>query len=106
MIKRALASGIDASYVLMDSWFTFPPLIKAIVEQGLDVIGMVKETKQRYLVNGNPVSLKQLYCMAQPVESKKGVLRSIHTMMANGTPVKVVFFEFPQNVVNRVINQR
>jgi hypothetical protein len=29
--------------------------------------------------------------MAQPVESKKGVLRSIHTMMANGTPLKVVF---------------
>jgi hypothetical protein len=45
MIKRALTSGIDASFVLMDSWFTLPPLVKAIVDQGLDVIGMVKETK-------------------------------------------------------------
>lgn len=26
MIRRALASGIAASYVLMDSWFTLPPL--------------------------------------------------------------------------------
>jgi hypothetical protein len=58
MIKRALANGIDASYVLMDSWFTLPPLVKAIVDQGLDVIGMVKETKQRYNVAGKLISLK------------------------------------------------
>ncbi|EKN69961.1 IS4 family transposase [Schinkia azotoformans] len=93
MIKRALTNGIDASYVLMDSWFTMPPLVKAIVEQGLDVIGMVKETKQRYNVNGKLVSLKQLYRLAQPTESKKGILRSIHTVMANGTPIKVVFIQ-------------
>lgn len=91
MIKHALASGIDASYVLMDSWFTLPPLVQTIVEQGLDVIGMVKETKQRYIVNGNSVSLKHLYRLAQPVQAKKGALRSIHTVMANGTPIKVVF---------------
>lgn len=93
MIKRALTNGIDASYVLMDSWFTLPPLVKAIVEQGLDVIGMVKETKQRYSVAGQLVSLKQLYRLAQPIQSKKGILRSIHTVMANGTPVKIVFIQ-------------
>lgn len=93
MIKRALTSGIEASYVLMDSWFTLPPLVKAIVDQGLDVIGMVKETKQRYNVNDKMVSLKQLYRLAVPVPSGKGVLRSIHTTMANGTPVKVVFIQ-------------
>lgn len=54
MIKRALSQGIDDSYVLMDTWFTQQPLIKSIVDQGLDVIGMVKDTKQRYqgTVNG------------------------------------------------------
>lgn len=93
MIKRALASGIEASYVLMDSWFTMPPLVKAIVEQGLDVIGMVKETKQRYIVEGKLVSLKQLYRLAQPIQSKKGILRSIHATMANGTSIKVVFIQ-------------
>jgi len=40
MIDRALASGITASYVLMDSWFTYAPLIQKITERGLDVIGM------------------------------------------------------------------
>ncbi len=34
MIQRALSEGINADYVLMDSWFTMPPLIKVIVEQG------------------------------------------------------------------------
>lgn len=34
---------LEASYVLMDSWFTQQPLIKEITEQGLDVIGMVKK---------------------------------------------------------------
>lgn len=93
MIKRAINNGIKADYVLIDSWFTLPPLVKAIVNQGLDVIGMVKETKQRYDVNGKFVYLKQLYQLAQPVQSKKGILRSIHTTMANGTPIKVVFIQ-------------
>ena len=35
---------MTASYVLMDSWFTFAPLIRAITQRGLDVIGMVKPT--------------------------------------------------------------
>jgi hypothetical protein len=93
MINRALTSGIDANYVLMDSWFTLPPLVQAIVEQGLDVIGMVKETKQRYSAGEQLASLKQLFRLAQPVKSKKGILRSIHTVMANGTPVKIVFIQ-------------
>lgn len=93
MIHRALSSGIDARYVLMDSWFTLPPLVQAITEQGLDVIGMVKETKQRYLVNGQVSTLKQLYQLAQPVQGKKGILRSIRCVMVNGTPVKIVFVQ-------------
>jgi len=67
----------------MDTWFTQQPLIQAIVEQGLDVIGMVKATNQRYLVGGRAVSLKELYRLSNPVQGKKGILRSIHTVMAN-----------------------
>lgn len=91
MIQRALDAGIVASYVLMDTWFTTQPLIKNIKEQGIDVIGMVKNLKQRYLVNGERVSLSELYRLATPIQGKKGVLRSIHIIQANGVPVKVVF---------------
>src|SRR5690625_4980200 len=91
MIERAMNAGIDASYVLMDTWFTHQPLIKAISNQGLDVIGMVKKLNQRYLVNGERVSLDQLYRLATPNDGKKGILRSIHTTQANGIPVKIIF---------------
>ncbi len=90
MIQRALDSGIDASYILMDTWFTQLPLIKAITDQGLDIIGMVKNLKQRYVVNGERVSLKELYRFATPATGKKDLLRSIHTVQANGVSVKVV----------------
>jgi hypothetical protein len=91
MIQRAMNAGMDASYVLMDTWFTQQPLIKDIKEQGLDVIGMVKNLKQRYLVDGQRVSLKELYRLAPPLKGKKGLLRSIHTTQANGVTVKVIF---------------
>jgi hypothetical protein len=93
MIERALNQGIEASYVLMDTWFTQQPLIQAIVNQGLDVIGMVKNANQRYQVDGRMVSLKELYRFATPVQGKKGILRSIQTKMANGVSVQVVFVQ-------------
>lgn len=91
MISRALSAGIDASYVLMDSWFTQQPLIQSIKKQGIDVIGMVKAINQRYLVNQNRVGLKELYRLSSPTSGNKSILRSIHTTMANGIAVKVVF---------------
>ncbi|MCQ6282993.1 transposase, partial [Bacillus sp. EB600] len=91
MIQRALNAGIDASYVLMDTWFTHQPLIKNIKEQGLDVIGMVKNLKQRYFVDGKRVSLNDLYRLAAPIQGKKGILRSIQTTQANGVTVKIIF---------------
>lgn len=91
MIQRAMNAGIEASYVLMDTWFTHQPLIKDITEQGLDVIGMVKELNQRYLVGTKRVSLSELFRLAAPVKGKKGLLRSIHTTQSNGVPVKVIF---------------
>lgn len=91
MIHRAMNTGIQATYVLMDTWFTHQPLIKEITVQGLDVIGMVKNLKQRYLMKDKKVSLKELYPFASSVQGKKGILRSIQTTQANGVPVKIVF---------------
>jgi len=87
----ALNIGIQASYVLMDTWFTHQPLIKEIKDQGLDVIGMVKNLKQRYLIKGKKFNLKELYHLATPIQAKKGILRSIHTTQANVVPIKIVF---------------
>ena len=91
MIKRVMDRGVDASYVLMDTWFTQQPLIKDIKEQGIDVIGMVKKLKQRYIMGDQKVDLEQLYRLAKPTTDKKDILRSIYTTQANGVRVKIVF---------------
>lgn len=92
MIDRALQTGMQASYVLMDSWFTHAPLIQSILDHGLDVIGMVKADKKRYLHDGRRITLQELYFAAVPVQGKeKGILRSIHTELSPGIPVTMVF---------------
>jgi hypothetical protein len=94
MLDRALDAGVSASYVLMDTWFTHAPLVQAIVDKGLDVIGMVKRGNQRYIVQGRRLSLEELYYCATPVQGKKGILRSVHTELSTSTgtlPVKIIF---------------
>jgi hypothetical protein len=92
MIDHALSGGIIASYVLMDSWFTHPPLIQAIVQKGLHVIGMLKSSKQKYHFHHQKLSLSELYFVATPVQgTNKNIMRSIHVQLPSGLPVKIVF---------------
>jgi len=94
MIDRTLKSGVDASYVLMDSWFTHAPLIRAVRKRGLDVIGMVKDNNHRYQVDGKYLSLKELYMVASVKTFKRnGILRSITTTLSNDIPVTIVFVQ-------------
>lgn len=94
MIDRALEAGIGASYVLMDSWFTYAPLLREITNRGLDTIGMLKDTNQRYQVGNARLSLKQLYQSASPTGRKgTSILRVICTQMVPGLSVKIVFVE-------------
>ena len=98
MLDQALAAGMNASYVLMDSWFTYAPLIQAILDRGLDVIGMVKADNKRYLVGGRRLSLQELYYAATPVQAtKKSILRSIRTQLSPGISVMVVFVRHRTN---------
>lgn len=61
LIEQALAVGVEADYVLMDTWFTEEPLIKEINTYGLDVIGMVKRgPKRKYKYIGKDYTLDRL----------------------------------------------
>ncbi|WP_218096402.1 IS4 family transposase, partial [Paenibacillus solanacearum] len=89
---RAIAAGMSASYVLMDSWFTHAPLIQEIRDRNLHVIGMVKNDKKRYLVDGQRICLNSLYATAARIEGKnRNILRQIRTELAPGIPVTVIF---------------
>lgn len=60
MIHNTLKVGVQASYVLMDIWFTNEPFINNILGEGLDVIGMLKGNKQLYCYQGRLYNLEAL----------------------------------------------
>ena len=96
LVKQTLSQGIAADYLLMDSWFTEAPLIKEVMNEGLDVIGMVKKTSKRfYQYKGKKFPLQTLitHCnVNQKIFShQEGSLGSIQVKLNNGIPVKIVF---------------
>lgn len=91
MIHNALKAGIQASYILMDTWFTNEPFINNILGEGLDVIGMLKDNKQLYCYQGRLYNLKAL---SKLVAFNRGgnVFGSITvTTKKFNLPVKLVF---------------
>lgn len=90
LIKRALEAGICVDYVLMDTWFTTEPMIKAILAEGLDVIGMVKQLKQRYNYKGRNYTLPELQKFVC-FDGARNIFGSLCVTTKNGIPVKIVF---------------
>lgn len=60
MVREALNAGIVADYILMDSWFTNEPFITRLLQEGLEVIGMLKNNKQMYHYGKKLVNLEYL----------------------------------------------
>ena len=90
LIENALRAGIKAQYVLMDTWVTTEPMIGAILNTGLDVIGMVKQLKQRYTYNGKQYKLQELkkfVCF----DGARNIFGSLIVTTKTGIPVKIVF---------------
>ena len=90
LIQNALSYGISAQYVLMDTWFTNEPMIKNALNEGLDVIGMVKQLKQKYLYKGHQCTLNELRTLL-PKNTKGDILGDVIVQTKVGIPVKLVF---------------
>lgn len=91
MIHDALAAGIQAAYVLMDTWFTNEPFIKKVLDEGIDVIGMLKDNKQRYYYKGRLYNLKQLATLMD-FDRPCSVFGSVCVKtMKYGIPIKLVY---------------
>lgn len=90
LIQRALQAGIRADYVLMDTWFTTEPMIRSILDTGLDVIGMVKQLKQRYTYKEKRYTLHELKRFVR-FEGAKNIFGSLVVSTKTGIPVKIVF---------------
>jgi len=96
MVQNALEQGFNADYLLMDTWFTHEPLVKRVKDEGLDVIGMVKDLKQRYSYNGQEYTLKKLKLFL-PKKGSGDILGSIIVSTKNGLPVKIVYVKNRNN---------
>lgn len=90
LIKNSLNQGIEANYVLMDSWFTHEPLIKSCLDEGIDVIGMVKQMKQKYSFQGKRYDLKELRNML-PKCRKGNIIGSMLVSTKSNILVKLVY---------------
>jgi len=89
LIQRALDAGIQADYVLMDTWFTTEPMLAKILGAGIDAIGMVKQLKQRYNYQGKAYTLPELRGLVR-FDNHKNILGSIIVTTKTGIPVKIV----------------
>jgi hypothetical protein len=76
----------------MDSWFTQMPLIRGLMAEGLDTIGMVKEMKQRYLYEGQRLTLSELY-RSLPKNKQTSIWSSVIVQSSCGMLVKLVFVQ-------------
>lgn len=92
MIRDALAAGIPAEYILMDTWFTNEPFIRKILGCGLDVIGMLKNNRQMYHFNGGLYNLDSLAAYFARRDTAGDILGSVLVRTKKERiPVKLVF---------------
>ena len=61
LIDEAKENGLSADYVLMDSWFICPKMIRALTTRGYNVCGMVKKSKTKYSIEGKEKTLTQIF---------------------------------------------
>ncbi len=91
MVKRILKAGVQARYLLMDSWFAMPSTISALSKH-IDVIGMVKKTsKIHYGYDGHTMDLKAIYRRLKKRRGRAKILASAVVTLKGGLPAKLVF---------------
>lgn len=95
LLSEAQAAGIQADYVLFDSWFSSPKEICSVKELGLDVVAMVKKTsKVHYTYNGKRLSCVNIYNANKKRRGRSHYLLSVEiSLESDGTeiPAKLVY---------------
>ena len=98
LISEAQAAGIHADYVLFDSWFSSPKVIRSMREKNLDVVAMVKKSsKIHYGFQGDLLSCKEIYARCKKRRGRSRYLLSVPIEICSGEseapsiPAKLVF---------------
>lgn len=101
LLREALAEGLRAGHILMDSWFCTPKVIWSIKDLGVETIGMVRKTsKIHYIFQGEALSCTQIYNKCKKRRGRSNYLLSVdaelhHQENAKSTPellpIKLIF---------------
>jgi len=91
MIKRALAMGISAKYLLMDSWFSAPSVI-ARLRQHIHIICMLKDHPYwLYEYKGKKLRLSDLYGKLKKNRGRAKIKASVIVRLPNGKSARIIF---------------
>lgn len=85
LISDAMEAGIQANYVLFDSWFSSPKVIRSMKELGLDVVAMVKKSsKIHYRFQGRTCSCKEIFRCCKHRRGRSRYLLSVPVEICGG----------------------
>lgn len=92
LLDQVLEHTKNFNYVLFDSWFSWPKVIKEIKSRQVDVICMLKDMKYiTYGYRGHNYRLCELYSvLAKNNKSKSDIIASV-LVDYNGIPAQIVF---------------
>ena len=93
LLDTALSSGLEADYILFDSWFSNPAQITAIHSNGMDVIAMIKKSSRiKYSYCGEQLNIKEIYSRNRKCRGRSKYLLSVDVMVGkeNPVPAKIV----------------
>jgi len=78
LLEQAKNYAIPAKYILFDSWFAYPKVIKGVLEYNLHAICMIKATpKVHYIYQGNKMTLEQIYAAVKKKRGRAKILASV-----------------------------
>ena len=88
LLDTAVSSGLDADYVLFDSWFSNPAQITAIKSKGMDVIAMIKKSSRiKYTYGDNQLNIKEIYSRNKKRRGRSKYLLSVDVMVGKENPI-------------------
>src|SRR3989339_1083384 len=96
-VAEAIASGIQAKYLLFDSWFAFPATIRKLLAKGVHTICMLKVTEKIfYSYHGENLHLAAIYRKIRKRRGRAKILASIMVEIGENdqgipVPAKIVF---------------
>lgn len=71
MVQRAVNSGIQADYLLIDSWYSKPAFLKEMNDLGLKVISRIANNNKIWNFNSKEKTLNSVYEKQKNLKSAK-----------------------------------